>query len=323
MEKRMWLAAGVVSTLAFTAGGGSAKDLVFGINPNNMAYPYDVALVDGFKEAADAAGVKVVVMDPKSSVETQANQFDDMVTQGVNAIGFMPNDSVTAQTLVDKISEKGIAIAAAAVPVGDPATHPVDYVYPNLTSLVTTNDVIAGHVAGEMAAKMLPKDREVKIAVVEGAPGYAVVKQRQDGFEAALKEAGIKFKVVASQPTDWTPEKGEAVCQNMLTANPDIDLIFSHADPMAVGCARAVDAAGSKAILIATGGGSTDGNNAIAAGELDGSVCTKPKLIGELTFKALYEAVQHPDQAKKGQYVTYDLMPVTKDNLKDCPAAGW
>ena len=324
--KTKLILAGMVSALALTGGAASAKDLLFGINPNNMAYPYDVALVQGFQEAADKAGVKVVVLDPKSSVEAQANQFDDMLTQGVDGIGFMPNDSVTVQGLVDKIAEKKIPIVAAAVPVGDPNKNAVDYAYPNLTALVSTNDVIAGQVAGELAVKLLTADmkaRAIKIAVVEGAPGFAVVKQREDGFEAALTKAGVKFTVVASQPTDWTPESGESVCQNMLTANPDIDLIYSHADPMAVGCARAVDAVGSKAILVATGGGSTDGNNAIAAGELDGSVCTNPKLIGELTFKALYEAVQAGDAAKKGQYITYDLFPVTKDNLKDCPAAGW
>ena len=313
------LAVGLVSATPFFAGSAVAKDLVFGMNPNSMAFPYDVVLVNGFKEKAAAKGVKVILLDPKLSMEKQANQIDDLLNQKVDGIAFMPNDSVAVQALVDKVAAAGVPIVASAVPVGDPNKNAVDYAYPNLNALVSTQDVEAGHVAGVYAASVLPKDHEAKIAVVEGAPGFAVVKQRQDGFEAALKEAGIKYKIVSSQPSDWTPDSGERICQNALTANPGLDMIFSHADDMALGCAKAIIAAGSKARLVATGGGSDLGDKAIAAGEIEASVCTQPKLIGELSFDVLLEAAANPAAAKKGQYVTYKMFPLTKDNLDKCP----
>lgn len=312
------LAAGI-SALSLMTVEASAKDLVFGLIPNNMAFPYNVALADGFKERAGAKGVKVILLDSRMSMETQANQMDDLMLQKVDGIAFMPNDSVAVQSLVDKVAAAGIPIVSSAVPVGDPDKNPVDYVYPKLTALVTTNDVEAGRVAGVYTAGVLPKDREVKIAVVEGAPGFSVVRQRQQGFETALKEAGIKFKVVASQPSDWTPESGEQICQNALTANPDLDMIFSHADDMALGCSKAIDAASSEALLIATGGGSEAGANSLKLGEMDASVCTQPKLIGELSFDALYEAVSNPGSAKHAQYISYKMYPLTKDNVADCP----
>ncbi|MBD9638832.1 sugar ABC transporter substrate-binding protein [Ensifer sp. ENS07] len=316
------LSAGI-SALALSAGGASAKDLVFGLIANNMAFPYNVVLADGFKEQAAAKGVKVIVLDSKMSMETQANQMDDLLLQKVDGIAFMPNDSVAVTSLVDKVAAAGVPIVASAVPVGDPAKTPVDYVYPALTALVSTNDVDAGRIAGEYSANLLPKDREVKIAVVEGAPGFSVVGQREQGFEAALKKAGIQYKIVSSQPSDWTPESGEQICQNALTSDPDIDMIFSHADDMALGCAKAIDAAGSQALLIATGGGSDRGANAIKLDEIDASVCTQPKLIGAKSFDILYAAATDPASAKKGQYVSYDMFAVTKDNLANCPLTGW
>ena len=108
------------------------------------------------------------------------------------------------------------------------------------------------------------------------------------------------------------------MCQNFLTATPDIDLIFSQADDMAIGCARAIDAAGSKAVLIATGGGSKLGHDAILAGEMYGSVCTRPKLLGALMFQAMYEAVTKPD-TPKARFVTYDMPAITKDTIDACP----
>ena len=223
-----------------------------------------------------------------------------------------------AEGWVDKIAARHIPIVAIAVPVGNSAKHPANYVYPNLTALVTTDDVEGGAVAGRLAATMLPKDRVAKIAIVEGMPGFAVVAQRTQGFEDALKKAGVKYEIVASQPTDWTPEKGEAVCQNVLTAHPDVDLIFSHADDMALGCARAIRESGSQAKLIATSGGSKLGNNAIAAGDYDGSVCARPELLGRLMFKALDDAVKNPS-GPKAQYVTYKMPTITKATLADCP----
>jgi len=41
--------------------------------------------------------------------------------------------------------------------------------------------------------------------------------------------------IVASQSGDWTAEKGEAACQNILSAHPDVDLFFNQADDMVVG----------------------------------------------------------------------------------------
>lgn len=314
------VAAGALLSTAIFAGQAFAEGKTYGMIVNSMAFPYDVVLANGFTAAVEAAGDKAIILDSKMGMDTQANQIDDLLAQGVAGIALMPNDSVAIMALVDKIAEAGVPVVASAVPVGDPNVNAVDYAYPGLNALVSTQDVNAGHVAGVYAAGVLPKDREVKIAVVEGAPGFAVVKQRQDGFEAALKEGGINYKIVSSQPSDWTPDSGEMICANALTANPDLDMIFSHADDMALGCAKAIAAAGSKALLIATGGGSALGANAIKAGEIVASVCTQPGLIGKLSAETLAEAAKDPANAKKGQYVTYDMVALTKDNVDSCPA---
>ena len=303
----------ILSTTVF------AQDLTFGYVAGSLKYPYNVATADGFKQAAAEAGVKAIVLDPQGDVEKQGNAIDDLITQGVNGIGFLPLDSVVAESFVDKIAEKGIPSAAIAVQVGDPNTRPLKDVYPKLNALITPDDFVAGEQAAKLALTMLPTDHKAKIAIVEGAPGYSAVTQRSAGFKSALDAAGIKYEIVGSQPTDWTPEKGEAVCQNFLTATPDIDLIFSQADDMALGCARALDAAGSEAKLIATSGGSKLGNAAIEAGELDGSVCVKPKMLGGLMFKALHEAATDPNAAK-AQLVSVDLPIITKETLDQCPA---
>ena len=312
------LGATVALATLLCTGTTYAKDLVFGYVPASMEYPYNVQTAKGFEEAAAAAGVKTVVLDPRGSVEKQGNSIDDLILQKVDAIGFLPLDSVVAESFVDKINAVNIPVAAIASQVGDPAKRAVDDPYPGLTAFVATDNFKAGYASGELTVGVLPKDRKAKIAIVQGDPAYAVVKLDTDGYRAALDKAGANYEIVAEQPTKWTPDDGEKVCQNFLVAIPDLDVIFSQADDMAIGCARAIAASNSKPILIATGGGSKLGYDAIKAGDMFGSVCTRPKLLGELMFKAMLEAVNDP-ATPKARYVTYDMPKITKETLESCP----
>lgn len=308
--------AAAMTVLAGTAA--DAKQLTFGYVPASLEYPYNVSTAQGFQEAAAAAGVRTIVLDPRGSVEKQGNALDDLVLQKVDAIGFLPLDSVVAESFVDKVDANKIPIVAIALQVGDAKKRKVDEPYPGLSALVATDNYRAGYVSGQMAAEILPKGSTAKIGIVMGDPAYTIVRLDTEGFRAALDKAGVAYAIVAEQPTNWTPDQGESVCQNFLTAHPDLDLIFSHADDMAIGCARAIEAANAKVKLIATGGGSKLGHDAILAGELYGSVCTRPKLLGKLMFDAMYEAVTKP-ATPKGRFVTYDMPQITKAKIDDCP----
>ena len=259
-KKTVGRAALVSAFLVMGAAGTQGQQLTFGYVPNNLLYPYVVATQKGFTEEAAKAGVKTIVLDPRGSVEKQANAIDDLLAQKVDAIGLLPMDSVVSQSWVDKISDANIPAVAISIMVGDPTSRGLRDVYPKLSAFVTTDDVAAGASSAALAAKSLPKDRTAKIAIVEGSPGAAVSAQRIEGFKQGLKDAGVSYDIVSSQPTDWTPEKGEAVCQNVLTANPDLDLIFSLADDMAIGCARASAAKCTHKPKVATAPGATKSN---------------------------------------------------------------
>jgi ribose transport system substrate-binding protein len=307
---------GVAGVLALVTDAAVAKDITLGYVAAGMQYPFNVAAAKGFEAAAKAAGVKTIVLDAKTSVERQGNAVDDLIAQKVDGIAVLPIDAVVAQSWVDRAASHNIPFVAVATQVGDPQKHPIKDVYPKVSALVASDEVHAGYDAAQIAATLLPKGRTAKIAIVEGAPGYPTVWQVTKGFKEGLDKAGIKYEIVASQPTDWTPEKGESVCQNILSAHPDVDLFFNQADDMVIGCARAVRAAGSHAKLVSRGG-SRLGINAIKAGDVDGTVCIQPGKMGALAFKALYAAVTNPG-APKAQFVDVDTPQVTKASLSQC-----
>lgn len=292
---------------AATAKSGGSR---YGLSSVGLSYPFAAAIAKGFSDAAAEAGATAVILDAQGDVQKQANDIDDLVAQGVKGIAIMPLDSVVAQAWVDRIGRSGIPVASVAALVGDPRTRAIDDVYPGLVALVSQHEVSAGEVAGKLAARLLPRDRVARIAIIEGAAGFPEVEQRARGFRQGLEAEGILYKIVAAQPGNWTSEGGEAACQNILAAQPDVDLFFNEADDMVIGCARAVRAANSKARLIGVGG-SRLAIASIKAGAVDGTVCFKPEALGALAFKAL--------AGEAGpRFRTYPIPAVTQANVAEC-----
>ncbi len=308
-----------LATAALTTTAHAEEEVTLSYVAASMIWPAVVAMADGFEARAKELGAKVVVLDAQGSAEGESNAIDDLIAQGVNGIAVLPLDSVAAESWVDKTVAANVPFVAVAAQVGDPYTRAWNDVYPGVSALVGKDDVVAGRNAAKLALTLLPQGETAKIAILEGAPGFVAAVQRSQGFIAELDEQGAKYEIVSSQPTDWTPEKGEAVCQNLLVSNPEINLIFSHADDMALGCARAIEANGSQAKLVATAGGSSLGLNAIAAGELDGTVCMPWNTVGRMAAEALFEAATNKDAAK-GRVIDVETPLVTKETLEACPA---
>ncbi|HEV2441772.1 MAG TPA: sugar ABC transporter substrate-binding protein [Steroidobacteraceae bacterium] len=292
--------------------------LRFGLSSAGLSYPFAAAIAQGFQQQAARTGVEAVVLDAQGSVQKQANDLDDLLSQRVAGIVLMPLDGVIAQSWVDRAAAAGIPVVAVGSQVGDPNTRPLHEVYPGLTALVTQDEVLAGQEAGRLALTLLPRDRVARIAVIEGAPGFPEVLQRAEGFRQALDAVHARYRIVASQPGNWTADDADTACQNILAAHPDVDLFFNEADDMAVGCARAVRSAGSHARLVGIGG-SRLAIVSLEAGRIDGTVCYEPRELGTLAFDALYEDVtgRKPLHAA---FITYRTPGITRANVGACPA---
>jgi len=296
----------------------ATKQVVLGYVPASLAYPFNVATARGFEERAGELGAKAIVLDPRGSLERQANAIDDLVEQGAQGIAVLPLDAIVAQSWVDAVTDRGIPFVSVNSQIGDPQKVAWTDVYPKVTAITGMDNEAAGALSDEIAAGLLPRDREVKIGIIEGAPGYIQVIQRSTGFKRALTRAGVNYRVVAEQPTDWTPEKGETVCQNILTSHPDVDLLFSQADDMAIGCARAIQAANANVPLVSTAGGARLGIEAVQSGDLYATVCDKPFENGRLAAQALYDALTQANP-KRAQLLQPHAPAITRDNLSDCP----
>ena len=293
--------------------GAATKSYTFGLANQQESVTFPAALAKGAKAKAAELGVKIVDLDSQGDQAKQASQVQDLIAQNVDAIVLVPLSPGPAQALVDQAAAAGIPIGTAHGYVG--ANQDVNTPYAKLKFVIDENELGAGATAGAMAIKALPTGG--KVAVITGSAGFVENTTRVTKFKEALAAAGPgKFSIIATQPGDWTKERGQAACQNILAANADVGLFYALSDDMAVGCATAVKSAGSTAKIIGLGG-SAAGIAAIKSGAMYGTVCYKPFDEGAMAVQTMYDAVTGKlTGAPKTSF--YDSPAIAADNVDSC-----
>ena len=95
------------------------------------------------------------------------------------------------------------------------------------------------------------------------------------------------MKVVTQQQADWAQDKAFSVAQDMIQANPDIDVFFGQADAMALGAAKAVANANLDPEPMVVGfDGDKAGLQAVRDGKVDATMVQQTQLMGRLAVES-------------------------------------
>ncbi|GAB6851827.1 sugar ABC transporter substrate-binding protein [Paraburkholderia kururiensis] len=245
-------------------------------------------------------GVNVITVDAKGDAATQVNQIQDLLTRKIDALIYIPAGATAAGVPVR-------AAKAAGVPVIAVDRNPPDA--PGNTFIATDSEAAAEQL-GEWIVKQTKGT--ATLAELQGQLGTTPELAREKGFSKAIAKApGIK--VVARQPAEWAQDKGFAVAQDMLQRNPNINVIFGHADAMALGAAQAVKVSnvGHK-VLIAGFDGDLAGLKAVRDGVIDVTMTQQTQRMGRMAVDSALELI-----AKKS-VPAQQLLPATlttKENV--------
>ncbi|MFL4910636.1 sugar ABC transporter substrate-binding protein [Streptomyces sp. MMS24-I2-30] len=236
-------AAVLVSASACSTGGATAdagagnhgKKLVIGFLQRQLDAPYYKAMEVDAQTYAKAHGFSVTFDNANSDAVTQMNQATDLVGKGVNALVIDAVDPAAEKTFLTRISHE--------VPVVFEDTG-IDGVG---VAAVTSNNYNNGLQAGKMMGQRLISDGHkkgstVSTLILNGGPTDTVVgPNRQSGFLAGLKAAGLNYKVEASTSATYTQDQAVPATQNMLAAHPKPDLILALNDSMALGALKVLN----------------------------------------------------------------------------------
>ena len=298
MLKKFSLLALALGLLAPVARAG---DVAF--VPPGMVSPFYAGVISGAKPAADKLGYKFVIVAPEreSDFAGQARIVEDMVERKVQGIALCAINIEAVGAAVKKANAAKIPVVIFNSLIDLPSGEAFAY--------VGYDQRAGGAKVADYVNKV--KNGKAKVAIIEGLPS-TFTTDRKGGFEDQIKKyPGIK--VVASQPGDWEREKSMNVATNILQANPDIDVFYGLSDEMALGASQAAKAAGKKGLVIIGIDGNPNAIEAVAKGDITGTLGVNPDLIGAKAIETLDKAIKGQSSPKK---VVTDTVVIDKDNYK-------
>jgi ribose transport system substrate-binding protein len=252
------------------------------------------------QKAIEDAGGKVIIVDSQNKIEKQVADIEDLLTQKIDYLVVNPVDEagiVPAIEAANKANVPVITIDRGAAG-GNVAVH------------VGSDNYQAGYDAGQYCAKQM--GNKGNVAQLEGQAGTSVARERAQGFNDAIAKYP-DMKVVFDKPTDWDTTKALAATEDMLSANPDVKCIWSHADAIIMGAVQALDKAGKLNQVITIGMGMYGGGpEAIKAGKLTASWEMYSEKLGQAAGQAVVD-LHNGKQVDKA--VNVPMTFVTKDNI--------
>lgn len=194
-------------------------------------------LTQGYEDAAKAAGVKCLTGNTSNDQAKEAELINTYVTQKVNGLAIAPLNSQSSVTALEKADKKGMKIAVTNINLSNA---------PFIVGGYTSDNKQIGEGTGKAAAKFIKEKLggKAKIGILQfksQVPDQS--KARVDGFKAALADLGAGVEFVADQDA-WLADKAVGVVGDMLTANPNINIIFAANDGGTKGAVNGVKNAG-------------------------------------------------------------------------------
>ncbi len=289
--------------LACAAGCNRNHGKTIGVIPKGRAHLFWQSVHAGAAKAAKEANVEIVWNGPAMETDYagQLEIVESMINRRVDAIVLAPIDRRAIAGVVDRA-------AAAKIPViiFDSGVDSVNY-----TSEVATDNYKAGQVAAERLATIL--GGAGKVAMVKVQPGAASTEARERGFADVMAAKYPKIEIVDQRFGMADFAKSLAVAENMLTAHPDLDGMFSSNESSTVGAAQALHARPGKVKLVGF-----DSSPALLddlkKGAIDSLVIQDPFGMGYLSTSSAVRALKG-EAVPKSQPIEPRL--VTREKLND------
>jgi ribose transport system substrate-binding protein len=188
----------------------------------------------GARKAGQDLGVNVPELGAQSEADIngQIRILENAVASNPAAIVVAPAQFAALGKPIDEAAKRVKIIA-----VDSAADSTV------LTSLLTTDNVQAGRIAGDVLAEAIKRtyaDAEGDVALITSLPGVASLEQRAKGFKEQIAAKYGALNLVADKVADGQGMTGFSIMTDLIAANPELRGVFATNPIIAQGAAQAL-----------------------------------------------------------------------------------
>jgi ribose transport system substrate-binding protein len=276
-KKRLLFLLVIVVAFSCCTVYGAPRPRVFGATFHNLNNPFFVALNAGIKKVVESKGDKLISFDPQQDISRQIAGIEDLVAQKVDAIFVAALDWKGIRPALETAKKANIPVIIVDAPVYD-------------VDLVATTVSSDNWNAGVLCAKDMIKRTHGKANIVILVhPTAKTGIDRTDGFKSVIKKYP-GYKIVAEQAANGELDKAMQVMDDIIQAQPKIDVVMALNDPSALGAIAALESANRlKGVLVYGVDGSPDAKKMIKEGKLTATASQSPSKIGTVGAETAYK----------------------------------
>jgi ribose transport system substrate-binding protein len=188
---------------------------------------------EGAQQAADAAGVELVIFNANNDPAAQNSAIETYIEQGVDGIAVVAIDVNGIMPAVEQAAAAGIPVVAIDAILPEDGPHQAQ---------IGVDNAAAGADLGGVVAEWAGANGGAKIGVV-GALNSFIQNVRLDGFTSSLE--GVEGITMADTVDGQNVQDvALSAAENLLTANPDMTAIYATGEPALLGAIAAVESQG-------------------------------------------------------------------------------
>lgn len=219
-----------VVTLAIMTSCGSRGEYRYFVafSQANNAEPYRAAQNELMQKLfAKYPDVHLVITDAQQDNSKQIAQIETLIRQKPALLIVAPNERAPITEVMGKAVAAGIPVICLER----------DITAPNYTTFIGVDNRAIGRMAGEFIRDELSRrngEPKGKVVEIRGLLGVEAQTERHEGALQVLNtDPGIQ--IVHEAVADWLQSNARERMLEILRAEPKIDAVYAHNDPMAIG----------------------------------------------------------------------------------------
>lgn len=293
--------------------------------------PFFVAMQDGAEAAAADHDVNLTMAAGKADgdEETQIQAIENAIARGDAGILITPNGPSVVDAL-KKARDAGLYVIALDTPPDPADAVDITFATDNRQAGVLIGEWAAAQLDGEKATialldlfddKVVSVDYDRDQGFLEGM-GIDVADPNTNGDEAPTGTySGGEYEIVGNEASQGAEDGGRTAMENLLTKNPDVNVVYTINEPAAYGAYQALEAAGREkdVVLVSVDGGCAGVDN-VKEGVIGATSQQYPVKMAELGVEAIAELAK--DGTKPETTEGLDFFDTGVALVTDTPADG-